>query len=391
MPSFEKYKQGLGVKGKTLGEVRKVQADEIMEWTWYGDIQTRTCYLFDMYHDPNPRLLRDMQPADEMIPISIKYIKHTSQTMDKDNISYHMQMKPSQTMCVPYYEEYEYLYQTEFPLGLYILIPDEKGILNRWLIVAKADGAAPQFPTYELLQCNYTLNYIIDGIKWNVAGVLRSQNSYNSGVWQDYRIETVEDQQKIILPLNRDTEHLYYNLRCVIDSGVLTEPRAWHISKINRISPNGLVRITFAQDRYDEHTDFIETEIDELGRERVVAMWADYYKYPDIRDKKVPAKIHGEITCSGTNSILKVGGGYKTLTIQFYKDSDPISYIQGNWDYSIDGVDVSSMISEKTTTEDNQIKIKFTGSDEYIDKILTVTHVTADNITTSINLGIESL
>ncbi len=185
MPSFLNYQKQLSQQGRTLGEVRKVQSDNIIERTWDGDIDTRTCYLFDMYHDPNPRLLRDMTPTDEMIPISIKYVKHTSQTLDKDKISYHMQMKPLQTMCVPYFEEYQYLYDTEFPLGLYILVPDEKGVLNRWLIVDKADGMAAQFPTYELLQCDYCFNYIIDGTKWNIAGVLRSQNSYNSGIWTD--------------------------------------------------------------------------------------------------------------------------------------------------------------------------------------------------------------
>jgi len=177
MPSFLDYQKNLTAKGRTLGEVRKYQADEIMEWTWYGDIDTRTCYLFDMYHDPDPRSLYDMKPTDEMIPISIKYVKHTSQTLAKDRISYHMQMKPSQTMCVPYYEEYEYLYGMQFPLGLYLLVPDEKGKYNRWLVVAKADDVAQQFPTYELLQCDYTLNYINRGAKWNVASVLRSQNS----------------------------------------------------------------------------------------------------------------------------------------------------------------------------------------------------------------------
>lgn len=180
MPSFLNYKKKLQNKGKTLGEVRKRQADEIIESTWYGDIQTRTAWLFDIYHDPDPRLLRNMNITDEMIPMDIKYIKHTSKTYDKDSITYHLQMKPSQDMCVPYYEQYEYLYDSEFPMGLYLLIADEKGRFNRWLIVDKADTDAVQFPTYEILRCDYTLDYILNGKKCRVASVLRSQNSYNS-------------------------------------------------------------------------------------------------------------------------------------------------------------------------------------------------------------------
>ena len=113
MPSFTKYKDRLESRGKTLGEVRKREADKIIEATWYGDIATRTCYLFDMYHDPDPRLLRNMKVTDEMIPMDIKFVKHTSKTYDKDNVTMHLQMKPSQEKCVPYYEEYEYLYDKE--------------------------------------------------------------------------------------------------------------------------------------------------------------------------------------------------------------------------------------------------------------------------------------
>jgi len=205
----------------------------------------------------------------------------------------------------------------------------------------------------------------------------------------------VEDQQKAIVPLNRDTEQIYYNLRMLIDTAVLSEPRAWHVSKVNRLSSNGLIQLTFAQDQYDQHTDYLETETDELGRERVIAMWANYYDYPDIHDaepsKQSDINIYGEISCSGVSSILKVGGGYKTLSIQFYKEDEAVPYITGVWSYEIDGVDVSSMIAEKTTLEDNQIKIKFIGGEEYIDKNLTVKHTTENNIETSIVLGIESL
>jgi len=44
--------------------------------------------------------------------------------------------------------------------------------------------------------------------------------------------------------MTRDTETLFYNHRMIIDAKVETEPRAWLISKINRISPNGICRIT---------------------------------------------------------------------------------------------------------------------------------------------------
>ena len=44
--------------------------------------------------------------------------------------------------------------------------------------------------------------------------------------------------------MNKDTETLFYNHRMIIDTKVDSEPRAWLISKVNRISPNGICRVT---------------------------------------------------------------------------------------------------------------------------------------------------
>ena len=393
MPSFLSYQRNLLNKGKTLGEVRKRQADQIMESTWYGDPQTRTCWLFDIYHDPDPYSLRNMEVTDEMIPIDIKFIKHTSKTYEKDSVTYHLQMKPSQEMCVPYYERFEDIYEMEFPMGLYCLVPDERGHLNRWIVVDKADADAIQFPTYELLKCDHTLEYIIDGKKCRVASVLRSQNSYNSGIWTDFKISSVEDQQKAIVPLCRETERLYYGLRMIIDEAVLDNPRTWKVSKVNRLSPNGLVRLTFAQDRFDQHNDYIETETDDQGRVSVTGQWADYFTnnvVPQDQPEDNPTWLLSEITCSGARPFLKVGGGYKTLTVNFTKEDEPMSPLHGDWFYTIAGEDASTLIVEKSTDQDNQIKIKFTGDEQYIGQTVTVAHVT-DKTKATIELPIESL
>ena len=190
MPSLDLYKKMKG--SNTLGQARIAQANMITEATWNEDLSQRIAYQFDCYHDPNPRWLKNMKPTKDMIPLDIKFIRHTSQTMDKDSVTFHMQLRPSQQMNVPYYQRYIDSYENTWPLGLYLLIPDSKGIYNRWLVVAEADGNDIQFPTYELLRCDYTFQYIIDGKKMEVAGVLRSQNSYNSGVWTDYKVTSVK-------------------------------------------------------------------------------------------------------------------------------------------------------------------------------------------------------
>lgn len=189
MPSFDLYKKIHG--SGTNGEVRKRISDDLMETTWNEDIQSRVVYQFDMYHDPYPRCLNNCKPTKDMIPLDIKYIRHQSQTLAKDQVTYHLQMRPSQRMNVPYYQDYIDKYGTQWPLGEYVLIPDNKGSYNRWLIVDEADINDPQFSTYEILRCDYTFQYVMNGRKCEVAGVLRSQNSYNSGIWTDFKLTSV--------------------------------------------------------------------------------------------------------------------------------------------------------------------------------------------------------
>lgn len=394
MPSLDTYKKQLG-SPKTIGEAHKLESDKVMEWTWYNDIESRIGYLYDMYNDFNPYQLKDMKSniSKNKIPIEIKYIQNSSQTYEKDAITYHIMFKPSQRCNVPYYKEYLKIYNQEWPLGLYIDIEDDKEIWNRWLIVAKANGEAPQFPTYEILKCDYSFEYIIDNTKQVVAGVLRSQNSYNSGVWQDYKVESVEDQQKFIVPLNRETEKLYYDQRMIVDARVLTEPRTWRITKVNRLSPNGLVRITLAQDRFNHHTDYIEKDIDG----NVIGFWANYFDNGDVTpiDPIIPSSnIYSLISYSGMNPNIKAGGSYKKFTVTFYDDNEVTEFRNGTWTFTIDGVDVSDKITTLGPAESmdvaiNQIKAKLEADNSLIGKILLVGFESDDGIKSETEVNIQ--
>ena len=185
MPSFETFKKMNG--GLTVGQNHKADSDMIMEATWDNDIDTRIAYFYDFDHDDHITQLNDLHPEqdEKKIPISIKFIAHTKQTLAKDFISYHLQFKPSQSEdVIPYYKEkFKERYGATFPIGLFVDLPDNKGRYNRWLVVSQADYNDVQFSDFELLRCDYVFQWVIDGKKMQMAGVLRSQSSYNSGVW----------------------------------------------------------------------------------------------------------------------------------------------------------------------------------------------------------------
>ena len=88
MPSLDTYKR-LHSGLNTVGQIHKKQSDEVMEATWDNDIATRTCYLYDYWHDDFITQLRDLHPEKDKnkIPISIKYLANASQTYDKDYVS----------------------------------------------------------------------------------------------------------------------------------------------------------------------------------------------------------------------------------------------------------------------------------------------------------------
>lgn len=393
MPSLAVYRSIHGGGNYLDGAAMKFQSDQVIEDTWWSDVGARVAYLYDYYHDDEPLSLTELHSENSgiKIPVDIKYIRHTSQTYSKDVVTNHIMLRPSQRCNVDYYNEFfKWRYGAQFPVGLYIDIPDERGIYNRWLVVERANFNDLQLPTFEVLKCDKIIQYVFDGVKYQIPGVLRSQNSYNSGIWIDYATTITEDVQKFILPLNRDTEKIYYNQRLILDAPILTEPRAWQISKINRLSTPGIVLFTLSQTFFNAHTDLIEKDRDG----NVVGMYADYYKSQvEPKENSIHEYARGEITYSGIKPQLKIGGSYKKFTVSF---TDIIDGFDGVWTYQIDGADASSIItvltpSDSSDLSENQIKIKAPNDDLYIGKVLTITYTRTDGAVANVDVEMVAL
>lgn len=142
---LELYRKRLAVQGEYMGEALKKQSDMIMDATFNRDIAYRLCYI-------------DGKPVDA------KYIVYTYYSISKDAVDYHLQFRPG----------------VHYPIGSYVDIPDDTNTYNRWLIVGRSDE--PQFPKYNILKCNWTFKWIVDGQIYECLGVLRKRNSYNSGL-----------------------------------------------------------------------------------------------------------------------------------------------------------------------------------------------------------------
>ena len=100
MPSLKLVKQINAItnnNAKTLGQIYKEQSDWLMEETWDNDIQSKTCYIYDYFHD-DQKDKKDHMTYENTTKtrIDAKFIVKSYQSINKDQVDYYIQFKPSQ-------------------------------------------------------------------------------------------------------------------------------------------------------------------------------------------------------------------------------------------------------------------------------------------------------
>ena len=394
MPSLQTARRVANAKNngaKTIGQIYKEQSDWVMEQTWDNDIQSKICYIYDFYHDDQPRLAEGMTYENTTkTRIDAKFIVKSYQSMDKDQVDYYIQFKPTQKTHFSegdelYYFETDYRkkYHNDNFIGLFIDIPNDENIYEKWMILRTEP--ANQFPKYLILKCNYELMWIenngTEKIKRRMWSVLKIQSSYNSGLWTDLRFTSQENQDKVWLPLNPITEKIWYtnesskNMRVLVSS-FTDNAIAWQISKVENAQPLGVQKLTLYQDFFDQHRDYIEKDSDG----NIIGMWASYFDSEIApTDPSTPTTSPSSITAriSASTSTIKVGGAYKNLTVNLFNDSNEditTEYADATftWVCSIDDEDWTDKVTWRAGTEYNQKKVKFPSDTSVIGKILSV-------------------
>nr|DAP04464.1 MAG TPA: hypothetical protein [Caudoviricetes sp.] len=394
MPSLQTARRVANAKNngaKTIGQIYKEQSDWAMEQTWDNDIQSKICYIYDFYHDDQPRLAEGMTYENTTkTRIDAKFIVKSYQSMDKDQVDYYIQFKPTQKTHFSegdelYYFETDYRkkYHNDNFIGLFIDIPNDENIYEKWMILRTEP--ANQFPKYLILKCNYELMWIenngTEKIKRRMWSVLKMQSSYNSGLWTDLRFTSQENQDKVWLPLNPITEKIWYtnesskNMRVLVSS-FTDNAVAWQISKVENAQPLGVQKLTLYQDFFDQHRDYIEKDSDG----NIIGMWASYFDSEIApTDPSTPTTPPSSITAriSASTSTIKVGGSYKNLTVNLFNDSNEditTEYADATftWTCSIDDEDWTDKVTWRAGTEYNQKKVKFPNDTSTIGKILSI-------------------
>lgn len=376
-----------GKNYSTLGEKLKSEADMIMNLTWDNDPQSKVAYIYDYFHDDQPEIKDHMTYENTTkTRIDIKFIVKSYQSMNKDQVDYYIQFRPDEKFDFTekdelyYYEkDFHKKYGADYPIGMMIDIPDDRGIYRKWLICR--DEPANQFPKFLILPLNYRLYWIEqDGnkrYKRNMWCAIRMQSSYTNGSYVDKVFSRPDNQTKLWFSMNSITEKFWYsddndkNMRLIV-SAPIKEPVTWRITKCENAQPLGIQKLTLYQDRFNEHTDYVNLETGE--------MYANYFDSEIApTDPSTPTTPPSSITAriSASTSTIKVGGSYKNLTVNLFNDSNEditTEYADATftWTCSIDNEDWTDKVTWRAGAEYNQKKVKFSNDTSTIGKILSV-------------------
>ncbi len=408
MPSLQTARRVANAKNngaKTIGQIYKEQSDEMMEWTWYNDEQSKLCYIYDWKHDDSPNMNIGMTYENTTkTPIDAKILVSKYGSIDKDSPTLQCQFKPSQKEYFTkddelfYMEEYRQKYHLDdIFVGMYLDVPDKKKVYHRHLICMK--DVEQNFQKYFLLPCDYFLQWIQTKAdkryKRSMWCVLKSQSSYNSGIWVDNVTASQQNQELLFIPTNEISDTIYYvsednnnNQRLIVDIPNYSienwTPNTWVVSKVERVNVRGRTKLTLYQKPFNSNTDYIEK--DENGI--ITGLWANYFGGTAPTDPDTPTTPPSSITAriSASTSTIKVGGSYKNLTVNLFNDSNEditTEYADATftWTCSIDNEGWTDKVTWRAGTEYNQKKVKFPSDTSVIGKILSVKcEIVKDNL-----------
>lgn len=415
MPSLSTSKRASAIitnGAKTIGEIHKENADWSMEYTWDTDTQSKVCYIYDWKHDDSPDMNVGMTyRSTTKTRIDAKIILKMRGAIDKDQQELYCQFKPGQKEYFTESDELFYMedYRNKYHLddvfvGMYIDIPDKKKIYHKYLICLK--NVEENFQKYFILPCDHKLQWITrkngKRFKRQMWCVLRSQSSYNAGLWTDYRFTTQQNQEILFLPTNEISDTISYltadnekNQRIILDAPNYSienwTPNTWIVSKVERVNVKGRTKITLYQTFFDQNKDYIEK--DSSGT--IIGMWADWFQ-GELSPQESPEDTLFKPLCniSASSSVLKVGGSYKLLTVSISDQSgnditDKYSSISFSWTAFIDDNDVTDIFTWLPQKEFNKIKIKAPSDRRYLNKILTITCAISDKVAGTLHLNLS--
>ena len=155
---FEHYKSRMAHRGANMSEMLRMQSNMVVEQTWDRDPNYRRVYVVKV-SSGLPKI------TDKHELIDVKFNIDTYHKITSDEPAYLLQFRHGAEKRNP-----------DIGIGSYVYMADEDGKWKWWLICSLDER--PQFRQYHILECNWTLKWIVNGKIYSCLSVQRYQNSY---------------------------------------------------------------------------------------------------------------------------------------------------------------------------------------------------------------------
>lgn len=262
----------------------------------------------------------DGELLEECLEFKYQYVY--SYSFNKDKVEFLVQFRPY------YHPEQKFIAEDGVErLGFLLDVPNDVCIMEKWLIFGRNDTVA--FTRYNILKINWTFHWIADGKIYSNIGILRNRNNYNSGVWSDGFVTTVQNEAQFIVPANDYTRTIDYDMRFMLSDNSL-HPKVYTVSKVEDTFPPGVIKITLTQGHYDPAKDNVELQL------------CDYYTNA-VTPRNVEDKgFHAEISFSGSEPVLHKSGSYRKISVRVFDDEgQEVTDFTPSWHLRLNGEDVA--------------------------------------------------
>ena len=353
---FEYYKNRMTARGRNMGEMLRLQSNMVIEETWTRDPNYRQVYVVRVNHG-----LPEVTAKHELV--DVKFNVESYQKLTSDEPAYLLQFRHGAEKR-----------NSDIAIGSYVYMADEDGEWKWWLLVALDER--PQFRQYHILECNWTLKWVVDNKIHTCLAVQRYQSSYSSGLQSGSRITGVDDMTAIWTPTNPDTQTIGYNQRFLISDVGRIPALCYEVSKISDTSPIGLIKFSLAQTPFNDKTDNVELMIADY--------WASHVE-PTESDTESELTNSAAITYSGTTATIKVGGSYKTFTPAFSGEG----VVVDKWLVSDENGDISADAENYIIEYDGEkLKLKVAQNYNLIGTVLIVQVIGSDGSTAEVSVEV---
>lgn len=356
---YEAFRNRMSRRGSFMGETMRMQSDAIVNATWMNSVSARrvqvkwlNCGLPPAYTNPN----EFEQPLDAHFELKSAY------SLNSGESPYYLTFRPGELARHP-----------EIKVGAYVSIPNVDNVPEWWMIVFIEDDN--ELKKLQILKCNWTFGWVVDGKIYRHLGVLRHGSSTREADENTYTT-VVNGNGVMWMATNADTQTIRPGQRLLISDEGRMPPLCYSVDTITDTMPIGVTKFVISQDTFDTAHD---------SADLMLANYYDSNVEPEESDHESEILGTAAITYNGTKPTVKVGGSYKVFTASFSDENATVD----KWLISDKNGDIATDINNYTIEyADKQIKLKVALNYELIGTVLIVQVIGTDGSTAEISVEV---